>query len=83
LLRRIVLRLDSIVGPALLTKWFKEGATGTWEHDRSDYSRLKLMTTCLASRPKDLADPTEADYLADLATHQVRVSGHVVGDVAA
>lgn len=69
LLRRIVLRLERIVGPALLAKWFKEGAAGAWEHDCSDYSRLKLMTTCLASRPKDLADPTEAEYLTDLATY--------------
>lgn len=67
LLRGVVLRLETVLGPALLGRWFKEAAAGTWEQDRDDYRRLKLMTTCLLSRPKDLADPTEAQYLEDLA----------------
>ena len=66
LLRGIVERLESLVGPALLGKWFAEGAGGSWAQDKEDYGRLKLLATYVRSRPQDLPLVDEAMYLADL-----------------
>lgn len=69
LLRTIVGRLGSVVGPSLLHRWFQEAAGKSWEQDADDYVKLKLLTTYVESRPQSLADPTELDYNADLATN--------------
>lgn len=68
-LRAIVLRLETVVGPSLLTKWFREAATRSWATDQDDYSRLKRLTTCVQSRPRELPDIDDATYAGDLATY--------------
>ena len=69
LLRSIVERLESLVGPALWKRWFAEGATRSWADDEDDYRRLKLLTTYVRSRPRDLPTITESMYAVDLAAH--------------
>lgn len=70
LLRGIVARLESVVGPALLRKWFSAGAAGDWTQDKEDYQRLKLLTTYVRSRPQELPAVNEAMYLSDLAAYK-------------
>lgn len=68
-LRTIVGRLESVVGPSLLEKWFREASARAWERDESDYCRLKVLTSYVQSRRKEVPSPDEAAYLADLARH--------------
>jgi len=64
-LRQIVERLESVVGKALLKRWFSEAAAGSWTTDESVYRPLKLLTTYVKSRPSELPEIDEAVYLAD------------------
>lgn len=68
-LRGIVSRLETLVGPVLLEMWFNSAAAGTWDRDEVEYSRIKLLTTYVQSRPRELPDIDEATYAADLATY--------------
>jgi hypothetical protein len=64
-LREIVGRLESVVGEALLKRWFGEAASGSWETDSVVYRPLKLLTTYVQSRPRELPEIDELDYLVD------------------
>ncbi len=65
-LRAIVERLASVVGPSLLTRWFREAAARDWGRDEIDYCRIKLLTTYIQSRPTELPVVDEASYTGDL-----------------
>lgn len=67
LLRGIVQRLETVIGVALITRWFNEGATGSWDRDEDAYGPIKLLTTFVQSRPAELPQVDEAMYLADQA----------------
>lgn len=64
-LRTIVGRLESVIGIELLKRWFEEAASGKWDTDKDVYTRLKLLTTYVKSRPKALPEVDEAMYLTD------------------
>lgn len=64
-LRDIVERLESVVGEALLGRWFNEAASGDWEIDSDVYRQLKLLTSYVKSRPKELPQVDESMYDAD------------------
>jgi len=64
-LRCIVERLETVVGGALLQRWFDEGSAGTWNADADAYKPLKALTTYIRSRPQELQDADEAMYSAD------------------
>lgn len=68
-LRRIVQRLEAVVGRALLKRWFDEGSAGAWSADADAYKPLKALTTYIQSRPQELDDADEAMYLADRARY--------------
>lgn len=68
-LRVIVARLETVVGPSLLKKWFGNAATRTWSTDEADYRKLKLLTTYVQSRTQALPAIDEAAYQADLAQY--------------
>lgn len=64
-LRRIVQRLQDVVGPLLLRRWFAEASAGDWQLDEDQYRRLKLLTTYVPSRPQELPSIGETEYDAD------------------
>jgi len=64
LLRSIVKRLADLVGPALMTRWFADGATGVWESDSDAYMRLANLTSCIEARTKSLPELDATDYEA-------------------
>lgn len=68
-LRGIVGRLESVIGPSLLARWFKQGASGQWAQDEQYYIPIKLLTTYVQSRARPLPAITEQDYNGDLATY--------------
>lgn len=69
LLRRIVLRLESVVGQKLLKRWFQRAAARRWSEDEPDYARIKLLATCVRSRTQELPVVDEAMYNTDLAAY--------------
>jgi hypothetical protein len=62
-LRMIVCRLETEIGPSLLKTWFEMAAA------RTEYTRVKLITTYVQSRPRELPEVDEAMYQADLAAY--------------
>lgn len=64
-LRDIVQRLETDVGPALLERWFSESSSGAWDVDADVYVPLKLVTTFVKSRSKELPEITETAYTED------------------
>jgi hypothetical protein len=65
LLRAIVLRLETVIGPSLLKRWFAEAAAGSWAQDSAEYTQLKRLITCVQSRPTELAEVNEKAYEED------------------
>ncbi|MFQ5910428.1 MAG: hypothetical protein ACE5IJ_06875 [Thermoplasmata archaeon] len=43
---------------------------GWLTRDKDRYVRLKLISTCVESRPKDLPEITEANYIDDLQSEE-------------
>jgi hypothetical protein len=68
-LRTIVQRLSGPIRESLMRRWFREGATQTWEGDEADYRRIKWLTSYVQSRPSELPAVTEPMYDADLAAY--------------
>jgi hypothetical protein len=68
-LREIVNRLSTLVGPSLIQKWVREAASRSWTSDQLDYSRIKLLTTCVESRARELPTVDEAMYDADIGAY--------------
>ena len=62
-----MLRLEAVVGPALLSRWFAECSAGTWETDEDTFKRLALLTSCVQSRTTAMPAIGESDYTAAVA----------------
>jgi hypothetical protein len=69
-LNPIAERLASGCGRSALQQWLGSiaGLDDNYNRDRLIYERLKMIGTYLPSRPRDLPNVTEEDYLADRAT---------------
>lgn len=68
-LRRIVRRLQDVVGPALLRSWFTAGSAGSWDQDEPLYGRLKHLVAYVESRIQELPTVDEQAYNADRALY--------------
>lgn len=64
-LREIVRRLSTVVGESILSRWFREGATSTWQGDEETYIRIKQLVACEERRASAIGVAVEADYLRD------------------
>jgi hypothetical protein len=66
---KIVPRLESVVEPKLLKRWFQRAAARRWGDDEPDYARIKLLATCVQSRTQELPVVDEDMYNTDLAAY--------------
>ncbi len=68
-LRGIVGRLNTIIGPVVMKHYFERAATRDWTQDQTSYTRLKLITTYVESRPQPLPQIAQSMYTADEAAN--------------
>lgn len=65
-LRPTARRIAEEIGGRILNEWLSTRVPEpNYVRDAQTYAALKHLATCLESRPGDLPDRTEADYLAD------------------
>lgn len=58
-------RLATVVGSALLSRWFSSLSEDgpDYTRDQNTYKRLKCLATMIRSRTREVPEPTEQDYL--------------------